>query len=334
MILVTGGAGFIGSHCALALIEQGYDVTVFDNLSTGHLKTIETLKNISQNNFEFVKGDLLNSEELDKTFASGNIDAVIHFAAFSQVGESVKNPDKYYRNNICGTLNLLDAMRKYNVDKIVFSSTAATYGEPVRIPIDETHPQNPINPYGFSKLAIEKIMDDFDRAYNIKSVRLRYFNVAGADSKSRLGEWHEPETHLIPNILKSTFANSKTFQMFGTDYDTKDGTCVRDYINIEDLVQAHLLSLEYLKKGGKTDFFNLGTKTGNTVKEVFTLCEKVTAKDISVETKPRREGDPAQLVADNTKAKQILGWRPEKTLEDSIKSAFQWEKKLQAQINS
>ena len=333
MILVTGGAGYIGSHCALALIEQGYDVTVFDNLSTGHLKTIETLKNISQNNFEFVNGDLLNSEELDKTFASGNIDAVIHFAAFSQVGESVKDPAKYYRNNICGTLNLLDAMRKYNVDKIVFSSTAATYGEPVRIPIDETHPQNPINPYGFSKLAIEKIMDDYDRAYNIKSVRLRYFNVAGADAKSRLGEWHDPETHLIPSILKSTFANSKTFRMFGTDYDTKDGTCVRDYINIEDLVQAHLLSLEYLNNGGKTDFFNLGTKTGNTVREVFALCEKVTGKDILVETKPRREGDPALLVADNTKAKEILNWHPEKTLEDSIKSAYQWEKNLQEQIN-
>ena len=333
MILVTGGAGYIGSHCAMALIKRGYDVIVFDNLSTGHLKTIETLKNISQNNFEFVKGDLLNSEELDKTFASGNIDAVIHFAAFSQVGESVKDPAKYYRNNICGTINLLDAMRKYNVDKIVFSSTAATYGEPVRIPIDETHPQNPINPYGFSKLAIEKIMDDYDRAYNIKSVRLRYFNVAGADAKSRLGEWHDPETHLIPNILKSTFANSKTFRMFGTDYDTKDGTCVRDYINIEDLVQAHLLSLEYLNNGGKTDFFNLGTKSGNTVKEVFALCKKVTGKDISVETKPRREGDPALLVADNTKAKEILNWHPEKTLEDSIKSAYQWEKKLQEEIN-
>ncbi len=334
MILVTGGAGYIGSHCALSLIEQGYEVVVFDNLSTGHKQTVETIKNITGSNFNFINGNLLNPEDLDKTFSSRNIDAVIHFAAFSQVAESVKDPAKYYRNNICGTLNLLESMRKYNVNKIVFSSTAATYGEPVRIPIDETHPQNPINPYGFSKLVIEKIMDDYDRAYGIKSVRLRYFNVAGADAKGRVGEWHDPETHLIPNILKSTFANSKTFQMFGTDYDTKDGTCVRDYINIEDLISAHILALKYLEAGGKTDFFNLGTKSGNTVKEVFALCEKVTGKQIQVETKPRREGDPAQLVADNTKARQILNWKPDKTLEDSIKSAYLWEKKLQENLKS
>ncbi|MBR1680400.1 UDP-glucose 4-epimerase GalE, partial [bacterium] len=259
-------------------------------------------------------------------------EAVIHFAAFSQVGESVSNPSKYYRNNVVGTLNLLETMKDFNVNKIVFSSTAATYGEPVRIPIDEKHPQKPINPYGQTKSAIEKIMDDYDRAYNLKSVRLRYFNVAGADSKTRIGEWHDPETHLIPNILKSTFGNNQTFKMFGTDYNTKDGTCVRDYINVEDLAQAHILALEYLKQGGETDFFNLGTKEGNTVKEVFSLCEQITGQKIPVKIMNRREGDPAELVANNLKAWNILKWKPEKTLKYSIKTAYEWEKFLNQTI--
>ena len=220
-------------------------------------------------------------------------------------------------------------MRENGVSKIVFSSTAATYGEPVRIPIDENHPQNPINPYGQSKLMIEKIMDDYDRAYGLKSVRLRYFNVAGADSQARIGEWHEPETHLIPNILKSSFGGNRTFQMYGDDYNTKDGTCVRDYINIEDLAQAHLLALEYLNNGGNTDYFNLGTKEGNSVKEVFTACEDVIGKSIAVEIKPRRAGDPASLVADNSKAKEVLHWIPENNLHISIQTAFNWEKLLQ-----
>ncbi len=326
MILVTGGAGYIGSHCALALLELGYDVVVFDNLSTGHFQTADILKNIGNDNFEFTKGDLLNPEDLIKVFEGRQIDAVIHFAAFSQVGESVTNPAKYYRNNVCGTLNLLDTMLKYGVKKIVFSSTAATYGEPVRIPIDENHPQNPINPYGMTKLMIEKIMDDYDGAYGLKSVRLRYFNVAGA--QGRVGEWHEPETHLIPNILKSTIETGRTFNLYGDDYDTKDGTCVRDYINIEDLICAHVLALEYLEAGGKTDFFNLGTREGSTVKEVFSICEKVTDTKIPLKIMPRRQGDPAKLVADNFKAAKILGWHPEKTLEYSIKTAFEWEKKL------
>jgi UDP-glucose 4-epimerase len=223
-------------------------------------------------------------------------------------------------------------MLENDVKKIVFSSTAATYGEPKYIPIDEKHPQAPINPYGQTKLMIEKIMDDYDKAYGLKSVRLRYFNVAGADAKSRVGEWHEPETHLIPNILKSTFGNGKTFEMYGTDYDTKDGTCVRDYINVEDLAQAHLLALEYLNNGGITNFFNLGTNDGNTVKEVFAECENVTKKQIPVNIKPRREGDPASLVADNTKAKEILGWKPQKTLKNSIQAAYTWEKHLQQEV--
>ena len=327
MILVTGGAGYIGSHCALALLKLGYDVCIFDNLSTGHIQTIDALSKIKD--VKFIQGDLLNECEIKAVFVENKIDAVIHFAAFSQVGESVVNPAKYYKNNVVGTLNLLEAMRENGVSKIVFSSTAATYGEPVRIPIDENHPQNPINPYGQSKLMIEKIMDDYDRAYGLKSVRLRYFNVAGADSQARIGEWHEPETHLIPNILKSSFGGNRTFQMYGDDYNTKDGTCVRDYINIEDLAQAHLLALEYLNNGGNTDYFNLGTKEGNSVKEVFTACEDVIGKSIAVEIKPRRAGDPASLVADNSKAKEVLHWIPENNLHISIQTAFNWEKLLQ-----
>ena len=328
MILVTGGAGYIGSHCALALLEQGYEVCIFDNLSTGHVQIIDALRKIKD--VKFIQGDLLNECDIKAVFVANKIDAVIHFAAFSQVGESVVNPAKYYKNNVVGTLNLLEAMRENGVSKIVFSSTAATYGEPVRIPIDENHPQNPINPYGQSKLMIEKIMDDYDKAYGLKSVRLRYFNVAGADAQARIGEWHEPETHLIPNILKSSFRGNRTFQMYGDDYNTKDGTCVRDYINIEDLTQAHLLALEYLNNGGKTDYFNLGTKEGNSVKEVFAACENTIGKSIPVEIKPRRAGDPASLVADNSKAKKVLHWTPEHNLEDSIKTAFIWEKLLQS----
>ena len=326
MILVTGGAGYIGSHCVMALLEKGFDVVVYDNLSTGHLETINKLKKYGK--LSFVQGDLLHESYLKSLFKQYSIDAVIHFAAFSQVGESVINPKKYYVNNVVGTLNLLNSMVEYNVKKIVFSSTAATYGEPEYIPIDEKHPQNPINPYGQSKLMIEKIMDDYDKAYGLKSVRLRYFNVAGADSKSRIGEWHEPETHLIPNVLKSTFSGGKAFEMYGNDYDTKDGTCVRDYINIEDLINAHLLALNYLNNGGKTNYFNLGTKEGNSVKEVFNACKKITGKNIDVKLMPRRDGDPASLVANNTKAQKELNWQPIRTLEDSINTAYKWEKEL------
>ena len=327
MILVTGGAGYIGSHCVLALLQKNYDVLIFDNLSTGHVETVNELKKYGK--VEFIQGDLLNNEDLSKIFDNNEIEAVIHFAAFSQVAESVKNPQKYYVNNVCGTINLLSAMIENKVDKIVFSSTAATYGEPEYTPIDEKHPQSPINPYGKTKLMIENIMDDYDKAYGLKSVRLRYFNVAGADSNNRVGEWHEPETHLIPNILKSTFGNGKTFEMYGEDYDTKDGTCVRDYINVEDLADAHILALGYLQNGGETNYFNLGTNEGNTVKEVFSVCEEVTNKTIAVNKMPRRDGDPAKLIADNKKVKEVLKWEPKRTLNDSIKTAYTWEQKLQ-----
>ena len=269
-----------------------------------------------------------NLSDIQNVFKKHEIEAVVHFAAYSQVAESMKNPQKYFSNNVDGTVNLLKSMIENGVKRIVFSSTAATYGEPIYTPIDENHPQKPINPYGETKLKIEKIMDEYDKSFNLKSVRLRYFNVAGADNRARIGEWHEPETHLIPNILKSTFGCGKTFQMFGTDYDTIDGTCVRDYINVEDLAKAHVLALDYLEKGGETNFFNLGTNNGNSVKEVFSVCEKVTGEKIPVDIQPRREGDPAILVADNQKAKKVLGWVPEKTLEDSILSAYNWAKKL------
>ena len=325
-ILAAGGAGYIGSHCVLALLKQGYDAVIFDNLSTGHIETVNTLKKYG--NVEFVQGNLLNISELNSLFQKSKIDAVIHLAAFSQVGESVKNPQKYYINNVCGTLNLLKAMLENDVKKIVFSSTAAVYGEPQYVPIDEKHPQNPINPYGQTKLMIEKIMDDYDKAYGLKSVRLRYFNAAGADSENRAGEWHEPETHLIPNILKSAFSGGKTFEMYGADYNTKDGTCIRDYINVEDLADAHVLALDYLNKGGETNFFNLGTNDGNSVKAVFNLCEKITNKKINVKVCPRREGDPAILIADNKKAKQILNWQPKRDLEHSIKTAYEREQQV------
>lgn len=334
MILVTGGAGYIGSHNVIALLDAGYDVVIFDNLELGHIETVETLKNINSSGrvVDFVKGDLQNLVDIKSVFEKHKIDAVVHFAAYSQVAESVKNPQKYYFNNVYGTLNLLCVMLENDVKQIVFSSTAATYGEPVYVPIDEKHPQMPINTYGKTKLMIENIMDDYDKAYGLRSVRLRYFNVAGADSQNRVGEWHDPETHLIPNILKSTFSIGKTFQMFGTDYPTKDGTCVRDYINVEDLAKAHVLALKYLEKGGATNFFNLGTNEGNSVKEVFAACEEVTGKEIPVDVKPRREGDPATLIADNKKAKENLGWLPEKSLDESISTAYNWEDKLTKSI--
>lgn len=325
MILITGGAGYIGSHLAMVLLEKGRDIVIFDSLELGHIEIINILKKYG--NVKFIQGNLKNLDDIRGAFLVNKIDSVVHFAAYSQVAESVKNPQKYYYNNVYGTLNLLNAMIEFGVKKVVFSSTAATYGEPEYVPIDEKHLQRPINAYGSSKLTVEKIMDDYDRAYGLKSVRLRYFNVAGADSKSRIGEWHEPETHLIPNILKAD--ETKIFKMFGDDYDTPDGTCVRDYINVEDLADAHIKALEYLNNGGGTDYFNLGTGNGNSVKEVFDACEEVLGRKIPLEVCPRRDGDPAKLVADNKKARSILGWKPERSLLDSIKTAEAWEKSLQ-----
>ena len=314
MILITGGAGYIGSHSAIKFLEDNREVVIFDNLETGHIETVETLKTIGR--VEFVKGDLRNIDEIRSVFEKYKIDAVIHFAANALVGESVTNPAKYYRNNTFGTLNLLDCMIEHDVKKIVFSSTCATYGEPKYTPIDENHPQNPINPYGMSKLGVEKIMADYDRA----------------DNKARIGEWHDIETHLIPNILKSTFDKNKKFKIFGNDYDTPDGTCIRDYVNIEDLADAHRLALLYLEKENKSDVFNLGTQQGDSVKNVFDTCERVLGAKIDVEVVERREGDPKELYANSKKAKEILGWSPKRTLEDSIKTAYEWEKKLNKDV--
>lgn len=327
-VLISGGAGYVGGQCTLGLLENGYDVVVFDNLCTGSQKTIDTLKS---NEFkgkliDFIIGSLQNMSDIENVFAEHRIDAVIHFAAFSQVTESMKKPAEYYRNNTAGTMNLLDAMRNHGVDKIVFSSTAAVYGEPIYVPIDEKHPCSPINPYGKSKLLTENIMDSYDETYGIRSVRMRYFNVVGADGKIRIGESHDPETHLVPNVLKCAI-QEKEFCMFGTDYDTRDGTCVRDYVNVEDLADAHISALDYLKNGGKTDCFNLGTGTGNTVKEIVEECERAAGKKIKVRICPRRDGDPASLVADYGKAKRILGWTPKRSLSQSISTAYQWELK-------
>ena len=326
MLLVTGGAGYIGSHTVINLLNAGKEIVVFDNLENGHVETVETLKSLGDVKFE--KGDLRNIEDIESVFAKYKIDAVIHFAAFALVGESVENPAKYYRNNTVGTLNLLDTMIKYDCRKIVFSSTCATYGNPNYVPVDEKHPQNPVSPYGASKLMVERIMEDYENAYGLKSVKLRYFNVAGCDAECRIGEWHEPETHLIPNILNSVFGENKSFKIFGDDYNTPDGTCIRDYVNVEDLAEAHRLALEYLYRENKSNVFNLGTECGNSVKEIFNTCERVLGQKIAVEVVPRRAGDAEALYANAQKAKTILGWQSKRTIEESIVTAYKWEEKI------
>ena len=328
MILITGGAGYIGSHCVLNFIKNNIeDIVVFDNLETGHIETINTLKDISPR-IIFEKGDLRNKKDVEILFSKYSFDAVIHFAAFSLVGESVENPSKYYNNNLIGAINLLDEMVKNNVLKIVFSSTAAVYGEPKYTPIDENHPLEPVNPYGKSKLMIERMLEDYDKAYGLKSVCLRYFNVIGADKLARIGEWHNIETHLVPNVLKGALDSNFKFKIFGDDYETPDGTCIRDYIDVEDLAIAHQLACEYLKTNNKSQKINLGTQKGSSVKEILTEIEKVLNLKINVEIAPKREGDPKVLLANANKAKEILGWIPSETLEKSINTAYNWQKKL------
>ena len=326
-VMVTGGDGYIGSHCVLTFLDSGYDVLTFDNHSTGHIQTSENISGISTEGrfLGTLSGDLLNVDDINRAFEENDIDAVIHFAAFSQVAESMKRPNIYYRNNVCGTMNLLDAMKDHGVDKIVFSSTAATYGEPEYTPIDEDHPQRPINPYGRTKLAVEGMMDDYDLAYGIRSVRLRYFNVAGADSGCRVGEWHDPETHLIPNILLTLTGEKEYIEVFGTDYDTPDGTCIRDYIHVNDLADAHLRAVDYLMKGGSTECFNLGTGLGLSVREILETAEKVTGRKIPVRYGPRREGDPPRLIANPKKAREILGWEARcKDAGAIVETAWKW----------
>jgi UDP-glucose 4-epimerase len=322
-VLVTGGAGYIGSHAVLALKEAGYRVVVLDNLVYGHLDIVETVLDV-----EFVHGDISDRPLLDQLFQTYPIDAVIHFAAYAYVGESVTNPAKYYRNNVVGTLTLLEAMVQAEVFKIVFSSTCASYGNPHQIPIPEDHPQSPINPYGMSKLMVEQILEDFDRAYGLRSVRFRYFNAAGADPHGRLGEDHSPETHLIPLILLTALGQREHITVFGTDYKTPDGTCIRDYIHVSDLADAHILGLKYLLDDGETSVFNLGNGEGFSVKEVITAAREITGLPITVEEGPRRAGDPAILIGSATKARKVLGWDPQyNQIEVILDHAWRWHQK-------
>ncbi|AFY95611.1 UDP-glucose 4-epimerase GalE [Chamaesiphon minutus] len=319
-ILVTGGAGYIGAHAVKALEERGFQVIILDNLVYGHREPIEAhLK------AKLVVGDLSDRRLLDQIFTSTKIDAVMHFAAFAYVGESVTDPAKYYQNNVVGTLALLDAMRQHDVTNFVFSSTCATYGNPQQIPIDENHPQNPINPYGAGKLVIERVLKDYDPAYGLKSVIFRYFNAAGADPGGLFGEDHNPETHLIPLILQAAAGKRAAISVFGTDYDTPDGTCIRDYIHVTDLAQAHVLGLEYLLKHQDSQIFNLGNGNGFSVKEVIDTAKQVTGKEISIEECPRRSGDPAVLIGSSDRARQILGWNPQYAdINTIVKHAWAW----------
>ena len=316
MILVVGGAGYIGSHTVKYLLKNGEDCVVLDNLIYGHKEAV-----ISP---FFEKADLQDKASIRNVFSKYKIDSVIHFAAFAYVGESVEDPEKYYKNNVVGTLNLLEVMKEFNVKKIVFSSTCATYGNPQYTPIDEKHPQNPINPYGMSKLMVEKILEDYKKAYGLKYIALRYFNASGADSDGKIGESHNPETHLIPLVLKTIKGERKSISIFGTDYDTSDGTCIRDYIHVEDLAEAHYLAIKKLDEF--TGFLNLGTGIGTSVKEIISAAEKVSGKKCNVEEAPRRAGDPAVLYASNEKAKKILNWKPKYLkIENIIKTAWNWE---------
>lgn len=319
-ILVLGGAGYIGSHTSLELVRAGHDVVVADNLVTGYRSAVPEKA-------KFYQGDLRDPDFLDSIFCKEKIDAVIHFAAYSLVGESVTNPLKYYDNNLYGTKVLLEAMVKNNVDKIVFSSTAATYGEPENIPILESDRTCPTNPYGETKLAMEKMFKWTAEAHNMRYVSLRYFNACGADESGVIGEAHNPESHLIPLILQVPNGKRETISVYGTDYDTPDGTCVRDYIHVTDLAQAHILAVKYLTNGGKSDIFNLGNGIGYSVREVIETARKVTGYPIPVTKTPRRAGDPARLVASSEKAKKTLHWNPvHNSLEEIIASAWKWHK--------
>jgi UDP-glucose 4-epimerase len=319
-ILVTGGAGYIGSHAVAALSERGVEIIVADNLSKGYRKAVTAGK--------FYQGDLKDTAFLDRVFRENDIEAVIHFAAFSLVGESCVRPWDYFNNNIGGSMSLIERMAAHSVKKIVFSSTAATYGEPLRTPIEETDPQVPTNPYGESKLAVEKILKWCDAAYGIKFVALRYFNVAGAHESGNIGEAHDPESHLIPIILQAAQGKRESIKLFGTDYPTADGTCVRDYIHVSDLISAHLLALDYLRKGGVSNAFNLGNGEGFSVRQVIDAAKEVTGLPISIVEDARRGGDPAVLIASSKKAMEVLGWRPEHAqLKDIIASAWNWHTK-------
>lgn len=301
-IMVVGGAGYIGSHTVKFLQEMGRDVIVYDNLSTGHAQAVSGCP--------LIVGDIFDKQLLAQTMAKYRVEAVIHFAAFSLVGESMHSPGKYYNNNIGGTLSLLEAMRIASVNKIVFSSTAATFGEPEYTPIDEKHPQNPTNVYGRTKLYMEGMLRDFDNAYGIKSIALRYFNACGAHKSGKIGEDHNPETHLVPIIMQSLLGARGAVTVFGDDYNTFDGTCIRDYIHVTDLAQAHVLAVDKLLNGGDSDVFNLGNGNGFSVLDIISAAQRATGLKVNYNIGQRREGDPAILIAGSQKAKDVLGWKP------------------------
>lgn len=316
-ILVAGGAGYIGSHMVALLVKRGYEVIVADNLRTGHWQAVKGAKKL-------YVGDLRDNAFLEQVFSENNIDGVINFAAFSLVGESVTNPLKYYGNNVEGAVSLLSAMKAHGVDKMVFSSTAATYGEPEKQPIEEHDRTEPTNPYGATKLAIENMLKWCDRAYGIRYAALRYFNAAGSDTETGIGEDHDPESHLIPLVMKTALGQRDHIGIFGEDYPTADGTCVRDYIHVNDLAEAHLLALEYLAGGGSSDVFNLGSGDGYSVKEIIETARRVTGREIKATVEPRRAGDPSVLIASNKKAAEVLGWKPVRGLEQIISDAWAW----------
>lgn len=319
-ILVCGGAGYIGSHAVRGLLNENREVIVIDNMQTGHVEAVPK-------NIKLELGDLRDKEFIDRIFKSNKIEGVIQFAADSLVGESMVTPDKYFENNVIGTMNLLNAMKKYGVKNIVFSSTAATYGEPKKVPIVETDETKPTNPYGESKLMVEKMLKWYDNAYGIKYTALRYFNVAGAYETGEIGEDHSPETHLIPIIFQVALGEREKISIYGDDYQTEDGTCIRDYVHVMDLVDAHILALNRLEKGNSSEIYNLGNGEGFSVKQVIEVARKITGHPIPAEISPRRAGDPEKLVASSEKAMKELNWKPKySSLEDIISTAWKWHK--------
>lgn len=320
-VLVTGGAGYIGSHACKALAAAGYTPVAYDSLVFGHRWAVQW--------GPLVVGDLADTALIRKTIREHNITACIHFAAFTYVGESVTDPRKYFRNNVVNTLGLLDSLVESGVGHMVFSSTCATYGDPEYMPLDEAHPQRPVNPYGESKLMVERMLHWYGRAYGLGWAALRYFNASGADPEGRIGEEHDPETHLIPLVLQAALGERSHIGIFGTDYPTADGTAVRDYIHVDDLADAHVLALRHLKRGGESQAFNLGTGTGHSVRAVIEAAERVTGRTVPVRLASRREGDPAVLVAEPARARDILGWQPRYTeLDGIVETAWTWHRQM------
>lgn len=317
MILVTGGAGYIGSHTVKLLLNKGFEVVILDNLSRGHIEAVPK-------GTPFENVDLLDYEALYSAIKKYPIDAVIHFAAFTYVGESVADPGMYYRNNVVGSFNLINAVKENNIKKFVFSSTCSIYGNPVNIPISENEPANPINPYARTKYMIEEILRDYDASHELKHIALRYFNAAGCSDDASIGESHEPEPHLIPLILYAALGIKEKITIYGEDYDTPDGTCIRDYIHVNDLANAHIRALDFIEKQNKSDYINVGTGNGYSVKEMIDAAKRITGKDIKSEIVGRRAGDPARLVAENSKAKNHLGWTAKYGLDEIIQTAWNW----------